>query len=106
MNKFEEKIKEILRKYVYKDGDIYVFYSHRHLLKTAKEIASIAYPKEFVEWLSYKSHGNFDVRIELHKYWDGTVNEWRTVFRKFTGLIWEDITLDELFDYWQENINK
>jgi len=40
----------------------------------------------------------------LHKYWDGTVNEWRSTFRKFSGIIWEDITLDELYEYWRLEI--
>ena len=57
-------------------------------------------PIEFVEWLVFKSQGNFKPKFELHKYWDGTINEWRSTFRKFTGLAWENITLDELYYYW------
>jgi hypothetical protein len=75
--------------------------------KTAKEIASLYegwYPGEFVEWLAFKSHGNFETKFELHKYWDGTVNEWRATFRKFTGLEWKDITLPDLFKYWKDNV--
>lgn len=64
------------------------------------------YPKSFIEWLSYKSPGNFQERIELHKYWDGTINEWRSVFRVFDGLRWVDITIDELLDYWTKNIKE
>lgn len=70
----------------------------------ASEIAGMV--KEFTEWLAFKSHGNFNPKFELHKYWDGTVNEWRTIFRKFDGLRWIDITIDELFDYWYDNIYK
>ena len=64
------------------------------------------YPAEFVEWLAFKSHGNFNPRFELHKYWDGTVNEWRSVFRKLDGLIWEDITIAELYKFWKTEIDK
>src|SRR5574343_104188 len=68
----------------------------------AKEISD--HIKEFIEWLAFKSHGNFNPRFELHKYWDGTVNEFRSVFRQFTGLTWEDITLEELYIYWLTQI--
>jgi len=70
--------------------------------KLAKEIADNF--TRFVEWLAFKSHGNFNPRFELHKYWDGTVNEWKSVFRKLDGLIWEDITIAELYNYWQTEI--
>ena len=70
-----------------------------------EEYASLnGYPEEFVEWLAFKSHGNFNPRFELHKYWDGTVNGWRSIFRKLDGLIWEDITITELYNYWLTNI--
>ena len=69
--------------------------------KTVKKMKKTMFPREFVEWLAFKSHGNFKPRFDLHKYWDGTVNEWRSTFRKFSGIIWEDITLDELYEYWR-----
>ena len=72
--------------------------------RIAKEIEAITYPREFVEWLVFKMHGNYSPKFELHKYWNGTINEWRATFRKFMGLAWEDITIDELFDYWLNNV--
>lgn len=62
--------------------------------------------KEFMEWLVYKSHGNFNSRIKLHKYWNGTVNEWRSTVRMLIGMNWTDISIDELFDYWKKEVKK
>lgn len=60
--------------------------------------------QKFVEWLAYKSHGNFNSKFDLHKYWDGTTNEWRAAFRQFTGMKWEDISIEDMFTYWFDNI--
>lgn len=106
----KDKILEIISKY--KDLDCYYDFlegnkekaleNKASLENIATEIADMG--KDFTEWLAFKSHGNFNPKFELHKYWDGTVNEWRTIFRKFDGLRWIDITIDELFNYWYDNI--
>lgn len=40
-DELEKQIGKIATKYIYKDGDIYVFYSRKHLNKTIKEIAGL-----------------------------------------------------------------
>ena len=72
--------------------------------QSAREIADMV--KAFTTWLAFKSHGNFNPKFELHKYWDGTINEWRAMFRKLDNFKWVEITIDELFDYWFDNIRK
>lgn len=118
----KDKIIEILRKELWTafkkgqrvspfDADNSEFWAPFFDLDIAPRVASEIealykdyYPKEFVEWLAFKSHGNFNPRFLLHKYWDGTNNEWRTTFRTFDGMIWKDITLDELYEYWKTQI--
>jgi hypothetical protein len=70
--------------------------------RVASEIADMV--QKFVEWLAYKSHGNFNSKFDLYKYWDGTTNEWRAAFRQFTGMKWEDISIEDMFTYWFDNI--
>lgn len=72
------------------------------LPQSAREIAGMV--QKFVEWLAYKSHGNFNSKFDLYKYWDGTTNEWRAAFRQFTGMKWEDISIEDMFTYWFDNI--
>jgi hypothetical protein len=64
------------------------------------------YPKQFIEWLIYKSIYVTPHNITLHKFWNGTINEYQVVFRENTGVIWEDRTLDQIFEYWLNNIKK
>jgi hypothetical protein len=40
-DELEKQIGKIATKYIYKDGDIYVFYSRKHLNKAIKEIAGL-----------------------------------------------------------------
>jgi hypothetical protein len=76
--------------------------------KVAEEIESEVkkdyYQKTFIEWLAFKSHCKFPHNIRLHKYWNGTINDYVVTFQECTGMVWEDRTLDELFDYWQKEI--
>ena len=111
-------MKDIIEKWeliLQKDLDNNISYGRNVLIEMLNDFKSLqgeqeenmeCYPAEFVEWLAFKSHGNFNPRFELHKYWDGTVNEWRSVFRKLDGLIWEDITIAELYEFWKTEIEQ
>ena len=61
------------------------------LIKSAKEITKISYPKELVEWVGY-SYGFNDLSYrEIH-------NDWIFINKPYT--------LDELFEFWEREVKK
>jgi hypothetical protein len=91
----EKQILEILKKSIYKDGDIYVFYSKKALNERIIEIASLFEQKiegwcgkEFVEWIV--------IEMQKGRLWHEDSDNTYNIFERDY-----DYTLDELHEYWK-----
>jgi len=81
----EEKILELIKKRLYKDGDVYVFYKKQSMYLCIKDIASLF--REFIEWSA-----------------QNVIKTWRNNKYLIIDLDISLDTSDELFDYWYSNI--
>jgi hypothetical protein len=88
----EEQILKIIQKKIYKDGDIYVYYSKKSITLSAKKIAD--HFREFITWFHNECGNQYALQIK---------NEPRKYITR-VGAIYK--TLDELYQYWNNEIKK
>ena len=88
----EEQILEIIESNYYLDDD------RMECKAAAKEITF--HVMEFMDWMLYKFHNE----IQITDYFDSNFGEYRKEIKKYEQFYFKTITLEELYQYWLNNV--